>query len=464
MIKYEYNDLIRISKNLKRNISDDLNNFIIYYNKIILNDEKSPLYKKNEKYNLKFSKNTKNTKNNSYILVRNSDAWDPFSYKNNNEILRNNIRNILNKLSSDNYNQIIIDLDNFFKTSFSFNVLIIMGEEIFEKIIFDTDYHNQYINMSKYIFDLNNYYEKIINIIEYNKEFYWYIDNFISTNQVIGPFNNKDILYKSAKNNINFKNILLNKLFNEFSNRHNYLYKSNKSDEDNFKSKRRIIGLVEFTTKLILESTLNNDLINKIINNLVYCSNIEKEYLEAIHKIINIMNDKNINIFSNEELIKLKKTIKLLDNDKWSTREYFMIDFITDNLNNISYFTNNIKIDKDYNEDIETKINKLLKNKLFDKLYSYCIDNRDNILEIINLIISISLIQLLNYDYNKLSDFITKLYIDNIINIDYLYDIYYYLIENIEELKLDNKNIKINIYNLYNYFNKKIKDFNLILK
>ncbi len=214
--------------------------------------------------------------------------------------------------------------------------------------------------MSIYLFENKKFYNNFIKIINEDDKYYWYIDTFIEKEHMIGPYQNKDDLLKEATLQLNFKNILLNKLFVEFKNKDMYLFNKDKNDEDNFKSKRRLIGLVEFTVNLVLNTDINNNIIIIILDELLTNNKIPTEYLEGIYVIWNYIYN-NCTECPFEISIMKEFNIKATNllNYSWESRELFLIDTIIESINNTIYKDkNNINSIKEESEDIETKIDK----------------------------------------------------------------------------------------------------------
>ena len=447
-------------------------NFIESYKKK-KNDNFMPIFNNNVKYNYKNKKNSKKKYNTQCIIIRNNNSWYPSMNLEYNKKFINIIKSNLNKLSDLNFKEISNKIMETITTSGNINIIDTVCNEIINKNIYDKDYQEEYIKLSTLIIkcDSTDFINYVIN--KSNNKYY-----IIMNNNYIGSFNNIYKLKEYFNKYYNFKSILLKKLYDIFLNRFDIYNEIKENENNNFKKKRKILSIIEFISKLFINNLINFKLLFIINIELLHNKEI-KEIIEKDIELLYIMwniiiktnNSKfNLNMISHI-YNKLNNEISKLE---LSYRSQFFIEEITKMLEikfknikkiNENQYENedqyvNLYENEDQNQNEDQNENdfyyiedELIYNIKKNNLYNYFKNNLDNIDEYLDTLVFI-LLNNMNY-LDTTNELFCQLLKEKIIDIDNINNLLSHTDEEIDEMMLDNKNIKNNIINLKKNFNEK---------
>ena len=436
-----------------------LNNFLKSYEVIVSEDNVKPIFSQTTRYN-QFPKNKYSYSNKPNPLFNiNNNAWIPT--KNENECFLKKIKIILNKITPNNFDKIIINFIEIINKINDIDNIKEINKILILKIIKDKEFHNMYFKLCKTIWNNDTLRYNIIKIYKKTNKYYWQYNG--KENDFIQPFNIIDTIKSNINSTINFKKMLITDLLFEINNKNIYFNKIKEMDNDDeiFKIKNKIFSISLFITKLYKFKEINeieyNNLLYKFIDKDIF-----KEDIETIYIILKEYN----NIFSNTfiDIIKEKlHNISILNKDKRT--EYFL-EYIKDNI------SLNKSLNKSLNNDKPSINSEDMYSKYVSNNLSVLAFNRLNITDIPDLLDIIvydifenninnkKILKLISYLYSKRKihrrHIIKQLYItiENIsdILIDYP-NASKYFIEFIENLSVD---IKVNLIN-NKFVNKLIK-------
>jgi hypothetical protein len=490
IVKYD-NEFIINFKNNHIFINEVFDNFLIKYNKIVINNSSIPIFNSTSKYTVKNKKNYKKKYSTQAIFIRNCNAWVPNSNIGGDKEIIHTIQSNLNKISSTNFKKITkILLENLRHTTNS-DIIDILCVQLLNKNLYDKDYQDEYVKLSIIISREN--FSNNINIYKYNSELYWkYKEKYI------GPFNSIESVNNYFKTFLSFKNILMNKLYHIFINKEQ-TFKSillEGNEEVKFKKKRKILSIVEFISKLYKNNLINFNLIFIIHLNLINLNrtidiiNFDIELLYNIWQIIRNVNNSSFNInlvnfIYNFFIFKLKFL-----NTSYRIN-FFIDDIICIIQNKFTNLTKDISIIQDYsslykncacindqglsdnseqpnnsliNKNIENDLlnknrrdddfcyieDEILDNIKKDNIYNFIINKKNNIDEYLDTLIYIVLNDI--KIHNIVVSLLKKLIDDNIIDKYYVNTLLNHSDDDIQEMMLDNKKIKDNFIYLKNIF------------
>ena len=260
-----------------KTLIDNIDKFCIFYKQFENVSNKPPVYN-NQKYNKYYSTN-KSLKKVSFAgkktIFENDTVWENYKPKNDNSNIKRIINNNLNKISNDNFEVVCKELIDEIMNIDNFNLIKILNDEIYEKIIFDIKFQELYYNILKKIWTINIY-PKITIIIEKNNNFYWKKKSSdVQNEELFGPFKNKQDVYNNIKSKISLKKHFINKLQKEFKTREIY-YKNIDEETDGdakFKLKRKCFGPIEIIQSLYRDNHINQIIISNIITSLINSNN-----------------------------------------------------------------------------------------------------------------------------------------------------------------------------------------------
>lgn len=261
------------------------------------------------------------------------------------------IKIILNKITDKNVDILIESLLCEINKAYDVEILNILSNEIINKIIFEKNYQDIYINLCNKLWSIKRWQEKLINIFmnDQNK-FYWYPNHQLIENikdisldtQMNGPFNNEQDAYSDAWKHYNFRATLLNALQAKFNERDKYikLCKEEIDEEVRYKYRRNIFGIVEFIGKMYNKHYINETLLHVVLIRLLHIndnqnesessSSINEEDIESFCIIWNIIDEKvrpfDVKIIKQYYTHIIEKIMKI----KWIMRLQFMLEDLVD--------------------------------------------------------------------------------------------------------------------------------------
>ena len=475
-MKYNIEFISKLEEELEKSNyeknNEIFNSFITFYDNL-KKTYNIPIFNNSTKFCNKNKKLYKNKNNTQCIFIRNKNAWVPNASNDIDKEIKNSIISNLNKISSNNFDKISDILIKDLHKATNKDIINILCDELINKNIYDKDYQDEYVKLCIRICDIDINKDNLT--FKFNNKYY-----FKNIENYIGPFDNEKDAYEYNKNNLYFKKILLNKLFDKFMERH-HIYDKIISLEDieiKYKKKREILSILEFICKLFNKGVIDYNIIYLIhlsllnINCKLDYININIEILYNMWDILkNVSNKKfNINhinsIFSlfHNNITKLKTNYRIeffieciIDNikDKFKhnlkepiTKDNSLMykKFDNDNESNDNESNDNESNDNESNEIyyIEDKIINLLKN---NNIYSHIVDI-ENIEEYLDTLIYIVLN---NMSFKqKCIDCLEKLLENNKIDNDLLKKLISHSDEELEEMMLDNNNVKNNFIILKN--------------
>lgn len=256
---------------------NNIDNFCNFY-KQFENVTTKPSTYNNQKYNKYYSTNKSFKKMSSAgkkTIFENDTIWEKYKPINDNTNIKRIINNNLNKISNDNFKIVCDELINEILNIDNFNLIQILNDEIYEKIIFDIKFQELYYKILKKIWTINIY-PKITIIIEENNSFFWKKKSSdVQNEQLFGPFNNKQETINDIKTKISLKKYFINKLNKEFKRKQEY-YKNIDEENDGdkkFKLKRKCFGPIEIIQNLYKDNHINQIIICDIISSLINIGN-----------------------------------------------------------------------------------------------------------------------------------------------------------------------------------------------
>lgn len=442
--------------------------FLLSYTDI-QNSSTIPIFSNSTKYNNKNKKMYKNKNNTQCIFIRNSCAWVPNSSSDFDKKIKNSIISNLNKLSTDNFNKISDILICDLKKDNNENITNVFCHELLNKNIYDKDYQDEYVRLCIKICSLHT--GTFDKICRYKNKFY-----IKESNKFVGPFDTNKEAIDYNKDNLLFKKVLLNKLYNKFMNRSIIYDEIISSDDTDFryKKKREIFSIVEFICKLFNKGVIDYKIIYMIHISLLNI-NCTLDYInlniEILYNMWNILSNCSLKIFNLDHINNIYTLLfNKFDKIQTNYRIKFFIEHLINTINN--KFRNNlvsvelenmlmlyneckylcdsesdINIVHDENisneniedyEDVEEKITDSLKK---DTLYSY-ISRVSDIEEYLDTLIYVVLNNSIYMDkciqcLNQLLEYklIDKVLVEKIIS---------HSDEDIEEMMLDNNKVSDN--------------------
>jgi hypothetical protein len=260
---------------------DDLAEFVSLYDNLVKQDSIKPLFSQTCKYEL-FPKK----KIFKRIRIKDRSVWRPTLPRTDNEKMRKTIKTILNKITEKNYGVLIETLMCEIGKFTTYDILDILADEIVNKIVYDSTFHNIYIKLCSRIWSMAVWHQYLITIVvDDNEEFFWYKNTSLEEHKLHGPYESEEDIRKETNNQINFRNVLLDKLNRKFLKIDKYIEKSNTEDESRYIYRRHIFGIMEFIGKLYKKNFINEKIIHNISLYLLdYTDKLEhipEEYIET---------------------------------------------------------------------------------------------------------------------------------------------------------------------------------------
>jgi hypothetical protein len=250
-----------------------INHFCKFY-KQFENVVSKPVY--NQKYNKYYSTNKsfKSMNPNKKTIFENDTVWENYKPTNDNKNIRRIINNNLNKISNDNFEIVCKELIDEIKKIDNFNLIEILNNEIYEKMIFDIKFQELYYSILKKIWEININ-PNITIIIQENDKYFWKRKTTdIEKEELFGPFESKVDAYNNINKSINLRKYFISKLNREFKCKQSYYEKiDEESDGDTkHKLKRKCFGPIEIIQKLYKDKYINQIIICNIIDSLIKCN------------------------------------------------------------------------------------------------------------------------------------------------------------------------------------------------
>lgn len=263
------------------------------------------------------------------------------------------IKVILNKITDKNADILVESLLCEINKAHDVEILRILSNEIINKIIFEKNYQDIYINLCNKLWSIKRWQEKLINIfINDQNKFYWYPNHQLIENvkdisldtQMNGPFNNEQEAYNDAWKQYNFRATFLNALQAKFEERDKYieLCKGDIDDEVRYKYRRNIFGVIEFIGKMFNKHYINESLLHVVLIKLLHMNDdqdnnnesestpINEEDIESFCIIWNIIDDKgrpfDVKLIKQYFTHIIEKIMKI----KWIMRLQFMLEDLID--------------------------------------------------------------------------------------------------------------------------------------
>ena len=251
--------------------------------------------------------------------------------KDNNMTILVKVKNILNKITDDNFDSISDELISIIKIN-NYNELLIFSNEIFNRIIVNPIYIDVYIKLiikvfliteNEWMFNENNILTVLVNntqrkfLNDFNQDNY---DNFIN------------LLDKDFINNIN-----------------DITFDGLEEKEVNIKKKSMALSNIKLIVKLHQNNIICDNIINEIINVLTASNN--KSSIEALIEILDMQTEK-YDIYLNNK----NKFESILDNNDYDFRLKFIYEEAFK-----KYFSN-YKFFKKY----KMKERKIINNSIFE--------------------------------------------------------------------------------------------------
>ena len=291
---------------LYNNNINEINDFIKKYKLIQKENSKKPIYCQTDKYN-------------SFNINKFHKTWCKNLVSTNEEKIKQIVINNFNKLSNENFDKIIdkliLELN---KIKYS-DILYILTEQIFKKIIFDKSFYNIYCKLCIKLFSISSWQSGLFKIYTKNNKFFW-IENRLSitkNNKKSKLFNSKKNAIINANNILCFKTIFIEYMFNEFKNIDNHTNKLStlKDEDDKYTLKRKIFSNGEFLAHLYNFKHIKDNIIITYFNKLLSSKNIiQFELFCSMWIIINDIPNKTYftNIINNLIKQKLPMRIKFM--------------------------------------------------------------------------------------------------------------------------------------------------------
>ncbi len=248
----------------------NLEDFLKSYQEIVNIDNKKPLFSPNFKPDY-FTKR-KNIKK-CHNLTKGNNAWTPSIPESDIEKIKKNIKIILNKITKENFSILIETLVCEISKFHIIDILDILTSEIIEKIIYDKSFHEIYIKLCSRVWNMTTWHQNLITIIlDENNKYFWHQNRSNGENQLMGPYDSEEDIRKKTNKLINFRYDLLNKLYDIFEKKDEYIKKSNEKNIDDdlrYKYKRNIVGTIEFIAKLYKVKQISEKVIHVCILDLL---------------------------------------------------------------------------------------------------------------------------------------------------------------------------------------------------
>jgi hypothetical protein len=472
-MKYSIDFIINLEKNMDGYIEQEektFNDFLVSY-KNLQTTSNIPIFNNSTKFNNKNKKMHKNRNNTQCIFIRNKNAWVPNSSNELDKKIKHSIISNLNKISSQNFDKISDILIQDLRKTENKDIFDVLCDELLNKNIYDKDYQDEYVKLCIKI--CNESINSDDNIYNFNNKSYLKNDT-----KYIGPFNTYEEAVMYNNNNLYFKRILLNKLYDKFIHRLNiYDEVINSNDVDiKYKKKREIFSILEFICKLFSKDVIEFDIIYLIHTSLlnINCSvdhiNINIEILYNMWNILsnisvssfNLIHVSNIFIILQDRFMyidtiyRIKFFIEcLVDN----IRTKFKNKLIESNINDFKILYDKctylsdvpIIIDNTVHRDneidccfIEDELTTILTK---GDIYSY-IYKMSNVEEYLDTLIYIVLNNFIYKD--KCIECLDKLKADKIIDNDLLKRLISHSDEEINEMVMDNYKVRNNYLDLKN--------------
>lgn len=498
---YEYDFILGLIDKFdkpNKNISEE---FLEMYNKIIKEDKIKPIFSQTSKYDLHPAK--KSYKKFTF-KTKKDGTWAPSMPKTELEKMKKTIIMILNKITEKNYNVLIETLTCEINKFSTVDVLEILVNEIINKIIFDSNFHDIYIKLCNRIWSMKNFHDELITIIiDENDKLYWYKNTSNDQNELQGPYDSEKDIRTFTNKYINFKSYLLDRLQIKFNQKDEFIKKSNEDDLDEeirLYYRRNIFAILEFIGKLYRKKYIPDKIIHICLLNLInfFSDNVAlpEEYIEGFSILWNNINSNFIDLFP-ENIVHqyfdhIQKNIMGL---KWTLRIEFMLEDLVEKYkkkykikNNQKNKINNIENNADNTDNADNTEN--IENKDPATIEKNGNKSMEKIIGEIDAITS-KFKKKINYDetaiklqkYLNYADIILetilysaiecdpkeqKIYIELIKRCDFikLIDIKNMLelmINNLEEIEIDIPNVKKNLISFISYMDNPLFFNNILL-
>ena len=341
MVLYYYEDIMKISNSDLSEFNINIENFLIKYIEIEKNDKYEPVFSQTSKYK-SFPINGNISRKN----FLNNNQW-----KKKNEPLKMELKLSFNKLSLTNYETIKNDIINLLKKKDN-NIKYFMNE-LFDKIFFDEQISEMYMNLCNDVWIQKDLLTNIINIKKYKSKFY-----YIYKNKKSQEFSNKSELIEHAYKLEIFKDFIIEEFNKEFNKRSIYIENiKNTTDEDKiFFLKKKIFGTIEFMGLLHKHNHISDKYICFIIDELIKSNNLIeldsfiklwkiidkdkfRQYDEKINKIIEEIDDERIICLLKTSFEKNEQTnvndINYINKELIDFKKHFNILLTANKFNNI---------------------------------------------------------------------------------------------------------------------------------
>ena len=287
----------------------NMNNDIIFDDKIDNFCNFINLYKKIEEEDLKKTQmilNSKNKKGNntySYNITnfqkqKNSKVWNSHIPQSNNDKLNSLIESYLNKICDESYKKISIDFINELINIEDIFYFGIISKKIVDKCVMDNKYQHLYIQLCSKIWSNRQIHYNLATIKEVNKKYFW-SSKYENTNKEYGPFHSEIDAKMNIYYTLNFKKYFMNYIQELFINKNvNFTHIDN--DEEFFLHKRQFMVIIEILGIMYNEKYINVDILHLVIMKLFHMNDmdtnispIEIDGILNIFKIMDAYKDKN---------------------------------------------------------------------------------------------------------------------------------------------------------------------------
>jgi hypothetical protein len=261
-------EFYNIEKCTNQILINNISKFCEYYKKLE-NVVSKPVY--NQKYNKYYSTNKSFKNISKKTIFENDTVWENYKPVNDNDNIKRIINNNLNKISNDNFEIVCSELVKEIKNIDNYNLINILNDEIYEKMIFDIKFQELYYEILKKIWCIKIA-PKITIIINKDEHFYWKnkTEN-VQNEKLNGPFKTNIETYENINKIVNLKKIFINKLNKEFKKKISYYEQIDKESggETKYKLRRRCYGPIEIIQRLYKDKCINQIIICDIISNLI---------------------------------------------------------------------------------------------------------------------------------------------------------------------------------------------------
>lgn len=355
MIVFDSNYILEFLNVIKEKDSL-LNDFVERYSNIIKLDKKKPLFSLTNRYS-SFPK-YKTDRYKKHAMSKGANAWIPNKSDKN---IPKIIKGILNKITDTNYKICCHKLLTYILNVKSYELFSILTTEIFEKCIYDLEYHNIFIELCKNIWENKKINLNVITSFKKDNKFYWRKNKENAIEH--GPFDTEIEIKKHIYENVNFQKELISYFIYKFQEREEYFKNSSLFTEDeNYKNKQKILSIFMFITKLYLNNYTDGQYINFLFDQIL-TTKVYEEDIECIYKIMKVL--------TYDKYPQMEKYLNILESNKvnyhWNKRiSFFFNEILAFREEQIA---NSIEYDVDYYLTKYMK-NKITINKLINEISS----------------------------------------------------------------------------------------------